>query len=102
MAQGNSWKGTFVAMLAGGVVGVFLAPILAPAIARVGKPAAKAAIKAGMAIYQRGREATAELLETFEDITAEVEAETATEQSASTTAQPTPRKVAGAARSAVH
>jgi hypothetical protein len=72
MAQ--TWKGTFAAFVAGGLVGVFLAPAVAPALSRVARPAAKAAVKSGMALYRRGRESAAELLETIEDITAEVAA----------------------------
>jgi hypothetical protein len=65
-------------MLAGGAVGVFLAPIITPSLARLARPATKSAIKAGLAIYQRGRETAAELRETIEDVTAELEAEAAT------------------------
>jgi hypothetical protein len=38
-----SWKGTVVAMIAGGAIGVFLAPLVRPAIARNARPALKAA-----------------------------------------------------------
>jgi hypothetical protein len=64
-------------MLAGGAIGVFLAPIVTPALARLARPATKAAVKTGMAIYQRGRETAAELRETIEDVTAELQAEAA-------------------------
>jgi hypothetical protein len=77
----TSWKGTMAAILAGGAVGVFLAPIIAPAIARAARPATKAAIRAGMMIYQRGRLVGAEFREMVEDVTAEVAAELAEEQS---------------------
>jgi hypothetical protein len=71
----TSWKGTIGAMLVGGVVGVFLAPIVTPAIARAARPTARAIAKAGMAIYQRGQQAVAELRETVEDVAAEINAE---------------------------
>jgi hypothetical protein len=62
-------------MAAGGAVGVFLAPVIAPAFARLARPAMKSAVRAGLAVYQRGREAAAELMEAVEDVTAEVKAE---------------------------
>lgn len=71
----RQWKGTFAAMLAGGAVGLFLAPIVTPALGRATRPAAKAAIKAGMALYRRGLETAAELREAFEDVSAEIAAE---------------------------
>src|SRR5690348_14989416 len=77
MAQETRWKGTVAAVLAGGAIGVFLAPVVAPAFARLMRPATKAAIKAGRAIYHRGMETAAELRETIEDVTAEIEAEAA-------------------------
>lgn len=79
----SSWKGTMGAMLAGGVIGVLLAPVLAPVIARYGRPAGKAAIKAGIMLYRRGREAAAELVEAAEDLAAETKAEL-------TSGEPTP------------
>ncbi|HZS81973.1 MAG TPA: DUF5132 domain-containing protein [Stellaceae bacterium] len=62
------------AMLAGGAVGIFLAPIVTPALARMMRPAARAALKAGLAVYRRGQEVAAELQETIEDVTAELQA----------------------------
>ena len=79
----REWKGTFAAFLAGGAAGVFLAPIVTPALGRAARPAAKAAIKAGMALYRRGQETAAELREAFEDVSAEIAAE-APEPQAST------------------
>jgi hypothetical protein len=70
-----SWKGMIVAMLAGGAIGVFLSPVVRPAIARNARPALKAAMQAGLSLYERGREATAELGEMVEDIAAELKAE---------------------------
>jgi hypothetical protein len=86
MAQ--TWKGTFAAMLTGGAIGVVLAPVIAPAVARMAGPAFKAALKAGVVLYARGREVTAELREHVEDATAEVRMELAREQAAA--APPTP------------
>lgn len=75
MPEQIRWKGTLAAMAAGGAVGVFLAPVIAPAFARLARPAMKGAVRAGLAVYQRGREAAAEFMETVEDVTAEVKAE---------------------------
>jgi hypothetical protein len=58
-------------LVVGGMVGV----ALAPALARFARPAAKAGIRAGLLLFERGRVAAAELRETLEDITAEVQAE---------------------------
>ena len=74
MALSNGWKST-VTLVVGGLIGVALAPAIAPALGRVARPAAKAGIKAGLVLFERGRMAAAELRETVEDITAEVQAE---------------------------
>lgn len=70
-----SWKGTMAAMIAGGAIGVFLAPLVRPAIARNARPALKAALQAGLLVYRQGREAMAELGEIVEDVAAELQAE---------------------------
>jgi hypothetical protein len=107
MAQEGRWRGHFGAMLAGVAAGVFLAPIILPALSRWGRPATKAAIKAGMAVYQRGREAAAELRETVEDVAAEIEAEQSRSDAPSST-RPQPRSeveaetAATAKRTAMH
>jgi hypothetical protein len=75
MAQ--NWKSTGLALLAGGVAGVFLAPVVTPAVARAARPTAKALLKLGMAVYQRGLETAAGLREAVEDATAEIQAEAA-------------------------
>jgi len=48
-----------------------------PAIAGIVKPFAKAAIKGGLIVYERGKETFAEVGEMVEDIVAEVKAEMA-------------------------
>jgi hypothetical protein len=55
-----------------------LAPILMPAMGRIGRPLAKSLVRGGMLMYERGREAMAVAGESVEDIMAEVRAETAT------------------------
>ena len=74
MALSNGWKST-ATLVVGGLIGVILAPAIAPALGRVARPAVKAGIKAGLLLFERGRLAAAELRETVEDITAEVQAE---------------------------
>ena len=77
MAQGKSWMGWVAVLVAGGAAGVFLAPVVTPALARLARPTAKAALKAGRAVYQRGLETAAGLRETIEDVQAEIAAEAA-------------------------
>jgi len=58
-----------------GVGILILAPVIAPVVASVVKPLAKATIKTGLTLVQKGRELISEAAEGFEDITAEVKAE---------------------------
>jgi Protein of unknown function (DUF5132) len=76
VALADGWKSA-ATLLIGGAIGVILAPTLAPALAGAARPAAKAAIKAGLLLFDRARLAAAELRESVEDITAEVQAELA-------------------------
>jgi hypothetical protein len=75
MAAEIRWKRTFAVLLTGGVAGVFLAPLVAPALTRWSRPATKAALRAAMALYERGRQTAAELREMVEDTAAELAAE---------------------------
>jgi hypothetical protein len=61
--------------LAIGVGALILAPTVVPAVAAILKPLAKAAIKSGFIIYEKGREVLAETMEVFEDLAAEAKAE---------------------------
>lgn len=54
-----------------GVGATLLTPILLPVLARVGRPAVGAAMRAGMSAWERSREAFAELGEYAEDLAAE-------------------------------
>ncbi|MGK7876587.1 MAG: DUF5132 domain-containing protein [Xenococcaceae cyanobacterium] len=60
-----------------GLGAVVLAPILGPALAKVGKPIAKAAVKTGIVAYEKTKGVFVEAKETFEDIIAESKAELA-------------------------
>lgn len=62
-----------------GLAGMLLAPVMLPAIARVGRPAMKGAVKAGFIMVARGRETLAELTEMAEDMLAEIQSELAAE-----------------------
>lgn len=63
--------------LAIGVGAIVLAPILGPALAKAGKPAAKAVVKGGIVLYEKTKGAFAEAKESLEDIVAESKAELA-------------------------
>jgi hypothetical protein len=78
-ATENLFKGSLWTGLAVGAAVVVLGPVLLPALARVGKPAAKTALKAGVVLYDRGRETAARMAELAEDVFAEVRAEMAAE-----------------------
>jgi hypothetical protein len=63
-----------------GIAAIVLLPILVPVVAGVGKPIAKATIKGGILLYEKGRGVIAEAGETLEDIFAEAKAELAESQ----------------------
>jgi hypothetical protein len=63
--------------IAAGVGAAILAPIVIPALAGAAKPLAKAAIKEGILLSEKGKEFFAEATEVFEDIVAEAKAELA-------------------------
>ncbi len=58
-----------------GAAAVLLAPVLLPAVAGVVKSLAKAGIKGGLIVYERGKVAIEEAKESIEDLTAEARAE---------------------------
>ena len=61
-----------------GIAAIVLLPVLVPVAAgKVGKPLAKATIKSGIVLYEKGKGVIAEVGETFEDIVAEAKAELA-------------------------
>ena len=71
------FKGNVVTALAVGVGGILLAPLVAPAVTNVLRPAAKALIKGGILAYDKGREAVAQMGEVTSDIAAEARADLA-------------------------
>ncbi len=61
-----------------GVAAIVLLPVLIPVAAgKVGKPLAKATIKGGIVLYEKGKGVIAEVGETLEDLVAEAKAELA-------------------------
>lgn len=62
-----------------GVGAALVAVAALPAIMRAGRPLARAALKSGILLLEKGREVIAEAGETLEDLVAEVRAELAQE-----------------------
>ncbi|HAZ46557.1 MAG TPA: DUF5132 domain-containing protein [Cyanobacteria bacterium UBA11369] len=58
-----------------GIGAVALAPIVLPAVAKIGKPILKAAIKTSLNLYEKSQGAVAEAGEMFWDVVAESKAE---------------------------
>jgi hypothetical protein len=58
-----------------GVGVAVLAPVAVTALVTVGRPALRAAIKAGLLLYDQGREKMAEAGELWEDLVAEAQAD---------------------------
>ena len=64
-----------------GIAAIVLLPVLVPVAAgKVGKPLAKATIKGGIVLYEKGKGVIAGVGETLEDIVAEAKAELAETQ----------------------
>jgi hypothetical protein len=61
-----------------GGAALILAPLFGSALAKVGKPIAKTAIKTGIVVYEKSKDVLAEAREVFEDLVAESKAELAT------------------------
>jgi len=77
-------KGNVVTGLAIGIGAAVLAPAVLPIIAGVAKPVAKAAIKGGLILFEKGKETFAEIGEVVEDLVAEVKAEISEAEKAAT------------------
>ncbi len=65
-----------------GIAAIVLLPVFVPVVAGVGKPVAKAAIKGGILLYEKGKGVIAEVGESLEDIMAEAKAELAEQHAA--------------------
>lgn len=57
----NGLKGNILSGLAIGIGAAVLAPAVMPVVASIVKPLAKAAIKGGMILYEKGKETVAEV-----------------------------------------
>jgi hypothetical protein len=71
------FNGTVLTALVAGFAGGVMASLVLPNASKSIRPAAKSAIKAGLALYETGRERVAELGEATSDLIAEVQAERA-------------------------
>jgi hypothetical protein len=71
----NGLKGNIMTGLGIGIGMAILGPVLVPVVASIAKPLAKAAIKGGVILYEKGREAVAEAGEVIEDLVAEAKSE---------------------------
>ena len=61
-----------------GIAAIVMLPVLIPVAAgKVGKPLAKATIKGGIVLYEKGKGVIAEVGESLEDLIAEAKAELA-------------------------
>jgi Protein of unknown function (DUF5132) len=68
-------KGETAKGLAIGLGVAILAPVALAALSGVGRPLARAVIKSGILLYEKGRETVAEFGEVVEDLVAEARAE---------------------------
>jgi Protein of unknown function (DUF5132) len=73
----NGFKGNILTGLAIGIGASVLAPAIIPVLANIAKPVAKAALKSGLVLYEKGMETFAETKEVVEDLLAEAKAELA-------------------------
>ena len=92
-------KGNVVVGLAVGLGVAVLGPVIVPVILRAARPVAKTLLKTGIEMFERWREAAAELGEFIEDTAAEAHAEMAKERQAAAArpqamARPEPEKPA--------
>lgn len=90
-------KRNTVVGLAVGLGVAVLGPVIVPVILRAARPVAKTLLKTGIEMFERGREAAAELGEFIEDTAAEAHAEMAKERQAAAprpqaTARPGPER----------
>lgn len=69
------FKNNIVAGVGLAFTATVLAPILLPAMGRIGRPLAKSLVRGGMMMYEKGREAVAVAGESVEDLMAEIRAE---------------------------
>jgi len=72
----NVFKGgNIVTGLAIGIGGLILAPIVVPALVGIVKPLLRVAVRGGVTLYEKGRDAASEAGEAVSDLVAEVKSE---------------------------
>jgi hypothetical protein len=76
----NGLKGNILTGLAVGIGATVVAPVVIPILSGLVKPIAKAVIKGGFVLFEKGKETVAEAGEMLEDIVAEAKAEMAEPQ----------------------
>lgn len=91
----NGFRGNLMTGLGIGLGASILAPAVVPLVGAVVRPLAKAAIKGGIILYERGKEMMAEVREVTEDLAAEAQAELAPAEEAPPKAGATPRRRRG-------
>lgn len=69
------FKNNTAKFLAVGLGAAVLVPVVAPALAGLARPLARAAIKGGIIAYEKSRETVEELCEVFDDLVAEAQDE---------------------------
>lgn len=91
---GNILKGNIFTGIALGVGAAILGPVIIPRLARVAKPLAKAAIKGGFTLLDKGKELAVEVGETVENIVTELKVvmSEAQKEAATTTDAPKGRR----------
>ena len=67
--KGDLWTGVAIG------VGLLAAPVVLPMVAAAVRPVAKALLKSGYLLYEKGREMVEEVSEMSEDLMAEVKSE---------------------------
>lgn len=97
----NLFKADTAKGLAIGIGVAVAAPVVVSSLLGASRPLARAAIKSGMILYEKGREAAAEFSEVMEDLVAEARAEVEQEHASRATAKGlAPAGAAGASAAA--
>ncbi|HET6488747.1 MAG TPA: DUF5132 domain-containing protein [Syntrophales bacterium] len=93
----NGFKG-MLSGLAFGIGAAVIAPIILPILSAGVKPMAKAVIKEGILLYEKGKEIAEETRETVEDLVAEARSEVEASQYFTEEVEPEPPKPAPRAK----
>jgi hypothetical protein len=88
----DGMKGNLATGLGIGIGASILAPAVVPLVGAVVRPLAKAVIKGGIIMYEKGKEMMAEVTEVTEDLAAEARAELGPEEAAAAKRESVPRR----------